>query len=68
MSQQVIQVDERPPLRKALPLSLQHLFAMFGSTVLVPFLTGLNPGIALLTSGIGTLIYIFLTKGKIPGY
>lgn len=68
MRSRVIQVDERLPFGQALPLSFQHLFAMFGSTVLVPFLTGLNPGIALLTSGIGTLIYIFLTKGKIPGY
>lgn len=69
MSQQrVVDVHERLPLGQSLPLSLQHLFAMFGATVLVPFLTGLNPAIALLTSGIGTLIYIFLTKGMIPGY
>jgi uracil permease len=68
MKQRVVDVQERLPLGQALPLSLQHLFAMFGATVLVPFLTGLNPGIALLTSGIGTLIYIFLTKGMIPGY
>jgi len=69
MSQQrVVDVQEKLPLGQALPLSLQHLFAMFGATVLVPFLTGLNPSVALLTSGIGTLIYIFLTKGMIPGY
>ncbi|KEO82038.1 uracil permease [Tumebacillus flagellatus] len=66
--QRIVDVHERLPLGEALPLSLQHLFAMFGSTVLVPFLTGLNPSIALLTSGIGTLIYILLTKGMIPGY
>ncbi|ASS75826.1 uracil permease [Tumebacillus algifaecis] len=66
--QRVVDVQERLPLAKSFPLSLQHLFAMFGATVLVPFLTGLNPAIALLTSGIGTLIYIFLTKGMIPGY
>ncbi|MCX7568374.1 uracil permease [Tumebacillus sp. DT12] len=65
---QIVDVHERLPLGQSLPLSLQHLFAMFGATVLVPFLTGLNPGVALLTSGIGTLIYIFLTKGMIPGY
>ena len=64
----IVDVQERLPLGQSLPLSLQHLFAMFGATVLVPFLTGLNPGVALLTSGIGTLIYIFLTKGMIPGY
>lgn len=66
--QRVIDVSERLPLGKSLPLSLQHLFAMFGATVLVPFLTGLNPSVALLTSGIGTLLYILLTKGKIPAY
>lgn len=66
--QRVVDVQERLPLGQSLPLSLQHLFAMFGATVLVPFLTGLNPAVALLTSGIGTLIYIFLTKGQIPGY
>ena len=49
-------------------LSLQHLFAMFGSTVLVPFLTGLPISAALLASGIGTLLYILITKAKIPAY
>ncbi|SHG77994.1 uracil permease [Ornithinibacillus halophilus] len=63
-----IQVDERLPLLKSLPLSLQHLFAMFSSTVLVPFLFGVNPSTILLMNGIGTLIYIFITKGKIPAY
>lgn len=63
-----IDVDEKVPFGQALPLSLQHLFAMFGATVLVPVLTGLNPAVALLSSGIGTLIYIVLTKGQIPGY
>jgi uracil permease len=66
--QRVVDIQERLPLGQSLPLSLQHLFAMFGATVLVPFLTGLNPAVALLTSGIGTLIYLFLTKGMIPGY
>lgn len=64
----VVDVHERLPLGQGLPLSLQHMFAMFGATVLVPFLTGLDPSVALLTSGIGTLLYIFLTKGKIPAY
>lgn len=63
-----IQVDERLPLLKSLPLSLQHLFAMFGSTVLVPVLFGVNPSTILLMNGIGTLIYIFITKGQIPAY
>src|SRR5690625_7617975 len=63
-----IQVDERLPLLKSLPLSLQHLFAMFGSTVLVPVLFGVNPATILLMNGVGTLIYIFMIKGKIPAY
>lgn len=44
----VIQVDQRPPLQKTIPLSLQHLFAMFGSTVLVPILFNVNPATVLL--------------------
>ena len=68
MSQRVIQVDERPPLSQSLPLSLQHLFAMFGSTVLVPLLFNVNPSTILLLNGFGTLLYLFITKGKIPAY
>lgn len=68
MSQKEIQVNERLPFLKSLPLSLQHLFAMFGSTVLVPVLFGINPATILLMNGIGTLIYLFITKGKIPAY
>ena len=49
-----------------LVLGLQHVLAMFGATVLVPFLTGLNPSIALLTAGIGTLLFHFCTKGIVP--
>ena len=47
-------------------LALQHLIAMFGATVLVPIITGLNPSIALLSAGIGTLIFHACTKGKVP--
>lgn len=68
MKQREIQVHERLPFLQSLPLSLQHLFAMFGSTVLVPILFGINPATVLLMNGVGTLIYIFLTKGKIPAY
>ncbi|QQE80180.1 solute carrier family 23 protein [Alicyclobacillus sp. SO9] len=50
------------------PLSVQHVFAMFGSTVLVPFLTGLDPGSALIASGVGTLIFHLITRGKVPTY
>lgn len=64
----VIQVDERPPLAQSIPLSLQHLFAMFGSTVLVPLLFDVNPATILLMNGVGTLIYLFICKGKIPAY
>jgi len=66
--QKEIQVHEKLPLLQSIPLSLQHLFAMFGSTVLVPILFGVNPATILLMNGIGTLIYIFITKGKIPAY
>lgn len=47
-------------------LSIQHLFAMFGACVLVPILTGISPSIAILTAGIGTLIFHLCTKGKVP--
>ena len=61
----VLDVQDKPKATQWALLSLQHLFAMFGSTVLVPFLTGL-PISALLASGIGTLLYILITKAKIP--
>ena len=62
----VIPVDERPPLLATIPLSLQHLFAMFGSTVLVPILFKVNPATVLLFNGIGTIIYLVICKGRIP--
>ena len=68
MSNRVIPVEERLPLLKTLPLSLQHLFAMFGSTVLVPILFKVNPATVLLFNGIGTILYLVLCKGKIPAY
>jgi uracil permease len=68
MGQREIQVDERLPLLKTLPLSLQHLFTMFGGTILVPLLFKVDPTTIILMNGIGTLIYIFLSKGKIPAY
>jgi uracil permease len=63
-----VDVGERLPLLQSIPLSLQHLFAMFGATVLVPFLVGLDTSVTLFTSGVGTLVYILITKGKIPAY
>ncbi|MDF2987180.1 MAG: uracil-xanthine permease [Eubacterium sp.] len=98
-SRPVIQVDEKVPFLKALPLSFQHLFAMFGASVLVPFLFNsyakdhflkvlkltveqlnpdqlaqynsiqvIDPALVLLLNGIGTLIYLFLCKGKAPAF
>lgn len=64
----VLDVNERPSTGKWIGLSIQHMFAMFGSTVLVPILVGLNPGIALFSSGVGTLMYLLITKDKIPAY
>ena len=56
---QIIQVEEKVPLLKGIPLSIQHTFAMFSASVLVPWLFGINPAIVLLMNGIGTLIFIF---------
>ena len=68
MEKRVIQVDERVPILIGLPLSLQHLCAMFGATILVPFLFKVDPTTCIFLNGIGTLLYIFLTKGKVPAY
>ncbi|WP_182199093.1 solute carrier family 23 protein [Paraliobacillus salinarum] len=64
----VMDIRDVPPKTKWFMLSLQHLFAMFGSTILVPFLTGLPPAVALISSGSGTLAYLIITKGRIPAY
>lgn len=64
----ILDVHEKPKVSQWLLLSSQHLFAMFGATVLVPFLTGLPVSAALIASGLGTLLYILITKGKIPAY
>lgn len=68
MERRVIQVHERPSLIETIPLSLQHLFAMFGATVLVPILFKVNPATILLFNGIGTLLYTLICRGRIPGY
>lgn len=67
-SKKIIQVEEKVPFKLLLPLSIQHLFAMFGATVLVPFLFGINPAIVLFMNGLGTLLFILITKGKAPAY
>lgn len=64
----IVGIDEKLPLGQSLPLSLQHLTAMFGATILVPILVGVDPAIALLMNGIGTLIYTLVTKAGIPAY
>ena len=68
MQKRPIGVEEKLPLLETIPLSLQHLFAMFGSTVLVPILFKINPATVLLFNGIGTILYLVLCKGKIPAY
>ena len=68
MAGRIIQVEERVPLLKGIPLSIQHTFAMFSASVLVPWLFGINAAIVLLMNGIGTLIFIVITKGKSPAY
>lgn len=64
----ILGANDRPKVGKWLLLSFQHVFAMFGATVLVPLLTGLPVSVALFSSGVGTLIYILCTKGKVPIY
>lgn len=64
----VLDVEEKPRPVQWITLSLQHVFAMFGATVLVPFLVGLSPAVALVSSGLGTLAYLLITKGQIPAY
>ncbi|WP_057735672.1 solute carrier family 23 protein [Liquorilactobacillus uvarum] len=64
----ILDIQDRPKFGHWLVLSIQHLFTMFGATVLVPLLVGINPSIALFSSGVGTLVYIFCTKAKIPAY
>ena len=68
MQRKTIQVEEKVPLLTGIPLSLQHLFAMFGASVLVPTLFKIDPAIVLLMNGIGTLIYLVLCKGKAPAF
>ena len=64
----IIQVDEKVPVGQWIPLSIQHTFAMFSASVLVPWLFGINPAIVLLMNGIGTLIFLIINKGKAPAY
>lgn len=67
-SKKIIQVEEKVPFKMLVPLSIQHMFAMFGASVLVPFIFGINPAVVLFMNGFGTLFFIFITKGKAPAY
>jgi len=68
MKKHTIGIHEKLPFLESLPLSFQHLTAMFGATILVPILLGVDPAIVLLMNGIGTLLYSWITKGGIPAY
>jgi len=67
-NKRIIQVEDKVPLNLMIPLSLQHMFAMFGASVLVPIIFNINPSVVLLMNGIGTLLFILITKGKAPAY
>lgn len=68
MSKPILDIQDVPTPGKWLTLSLQHLFAMFGATILVPYLVGLSPAIALISSGLGTLAFLIITKFQVPAY
>lgn len=68
MTNAVLDINDKPKTSQLLTLSLQHMFAMFGSTILVPTLTGLSPAIALLTSGVATLFFLLITRFQVPAY
>ena len=63
-NQKIIQVEEKVPFKMLLPLSIQHMFAMFGASVLVPFVFGINPAVVLFMNGIGTLLFILITGNR----
>jgi len=64
----VIAPDERLPWPQTAAMGVQHVIAMFGATVLAPILMGFNPNIAILMSGIGTMVFFLVTGGKVPSY
>lgn len=65
---EILGPHDRPSIGRWIPLSFQHVFAMFGATILVPLLTGLSISTALFTAGTGTLLYILVTGAKVPSY
>jgi putative pyrimidine permease RutG len=64
----VVAPDERLPWPQTAAMGVQHVIAMFGATVLAPILMGFNPNIAILMSGVGTLLFFFITGGRVPSY
>ncbi len=68
MNKKIYAVDEKVPFKLLLPLSLQHTFAMFGASILVPIVMGIHPSIVLLMNGVGTLFFMLITKSKSPAY
>ncbi|WP_053366129.1 solute carrier family 23 protein [Bacillus sp. FJAT-27245] len=68
MNTPTLDVHEKPRFGQMITLSLQHLFAMFGATILVPYLVDLSPAIALISSGLGTLAFLAITKWQVPAY
>ena len=64
----VVAPDERLPLGQTMVMGVQHAVAMFGATVLMPMLMGLDPNLAILMSGMGTLLFFFVTGGRVPSY
>ncbi|MBP7668919.1 MAG: pyrimidine utilization transport protein G, partial [Burkholderiaceae bacterium] len=64
----VVAPDERLPWPQTTAMGVQHVIAMFGATVLAPILMGFDPNLAILMSGIGTLIFFFMVGGKVPSY
>src|ERR671939_2038496 len=64
----VVAPEERLPWGQTVALGLQHIFAMFGATVLAPILMGFDPNITILFSGIGTLLFFLVVGGRVPSY
>src|SRR5690348_13461606 len=65
---EVVYPEQTLPWQQTLPLGTQHVLAMFGSTVLAPLLMGFDPNLAIFFSGIGTLIFLLITRGHVPSY
>lgn len=64
----VVAPDERLPFAQTAVMGVQHAVAMFGATVLMPILMGLDPNLSIFMSGIGTLLFFFITGGRVPSY